>query len=170
MSKHGHAIETTMLLMLDFDGVLHPLYAVDDYAFAEDAFGGEALPRFAHVGALAEALAPHVALRIVISSSWQLAHPLPELKRLIAPLGEQVIATTGDAGLTRYDSIRRWLAASGYDGEWIALDDDARGWPEDERHRLVWCDPDTGLDADTLDELCRRLDVLARGTDLGRRP
>jgi len=146
-----------MVLMLDFDGVLHPLDALDERAWL-GAAPGTTLPRFAHVPALAEALEPHAEVRIVISSSWQIAHPLDELKRRIAPLAARVIATTGDRGPTRYASIRSWLDASRYAGEWIALDDDERGWPRAERHRLVWCDPETGLDADALDELRRRLE------------
>ena len=146
-----------MLLMLDFDGVLHPLDAFDELVSFAGALYRSTLPRFAHVPALAHALAAHAEVRIVISSSWQIAHPLPELKRLIEPLAERVIATTGDAGPTRYASITRWLTGTGYDGEWLALDDDDRGWPAQERHRLIWCDPDTGLDADTLGELRRRL-------------
>lgn len=151
-----------MLLMLDFDGVLHPLDAFDAHAWYGAGPSRTALTRFAHVPALALALVPHAEVRIVISSSWQIAYPLDELKQRIAPLGERVIAATGDAGPTRYASIRRWLETARYDGEWVALDDDDRGWPREERHRLVWCDPDTGLDADTLGELDRRIAAMRR--------
>lgn len=41
--------------------------------------------------------------------------------------------------LSRYELISGWLLRHrpNHGGRWLALDDDARGWPDSERHHLV---------------------------------
>lgn len=42
--------------------------------------------------------------------------------------------------VTRFEVLKAWLAANALpDTNWLALDDDAWGWPTAERDHLVWC-------------------------------
>ncbi len=150
-----------MLLMLDFDGVLHPLEPADELAYWKQLLFGPSFPRFGHLPALAGLLAEFPHVRLVVSSAWQETHSLDELRGLLGSLGPRVVAVTGGLGPTRYAAIAAWLSRTRYAGEWLAVDDDDRGWPDAERHRLVYCDPEAGLDAATLAELRRRLVLLA---------
>jgi hypothetical protein len=146
-----------MLLMLDFDGVLHPVEPADELGYWRRVLVGPPVQRFRHVPALAGLLAEFPEVRLVISSAWQETHPLDELKLLLGPLGPRVVAVTGAIRPTRYESILAWVVRTRYAGEWLALDDDDRGWPDEEQYRLVYCDPEIGLDEATLAELGRRL-------------
>lgn len=160
-----------MILYLDFDGVLHP-----DAAYWKPGVGvflhnrpGHTL--FEHALLLESLLAPHPAVRIVLSTSW-----VPELgysrarKRLPQGLAERVVGATYHS---RYMRRRNEAAArfaedwgSGYAtdyhsqarGEqvcadvkrrrpeyWLALDNDPEGWPAEHRHQLILTDDELGI-------------------------
>ena len=144
-----------MILFLDFDGVLHPndVYLVDEQPVmgnTEGHEGHDSLLCFAPL--LAEALQNRPDVKIVLSTSW-----VPYLgfdraqSYLPATLQARVIGSTwldrseymrsGWMKLMRYCRIHQYLEQFGVD-EWCALDDDANGWPDDLKHRLIWCEDD----------------------------
>ncbi len=65
-NKTGSALNLTMILFLDIDGVLHP-----DPAMAEEGFFQRHL--------LWQLLSARTELKVVISSDWRTRHSLPEL-------------------------------------------------------------------------------------------
>jgi hypothetical protein len=61
------------------------------------------------------------------------------------------------AGMTtRFEEIEAFAARHRID-KWVALDDDARGWPRSREHNLVKVDPDTALTESNVRELRQRL-------------
>lgn len=137
----------TIILFLDFDGVLHPLFNIGQDGRTATIYKG---PSFVHAPRLAELLAPYLGrIEIVISSSWGRTRSLEQLKALLPPaIAARVTDTTWIEGLepdtpsavaTRYGCIDQWLRFKrpGYAGQWLALDDDYRDWPSDQLHRLV---------------------------------
>ena len=139
-------------LLLDYDGVLHP-----DAVYRAKG-GGVVLKRdgrklFECAPLLAEALAPHPALQIILTTSWVAAlgyeyarNALPE------PLRERVVGSTRDPfkamarwkRMERGEQIRRYVDHRALEG-WIAIDDGVELWPVDWDGRLIRCDSDLGL-------------------------
>ena len=162
-----------MILYLDFDGVLHP-----DEVFLES---GKPIMRcppelgvppeyarlFSFCPILQEALAPHPDIRIVLSTSWA-AHLGFEAARDALPAGlrGRVIGATcaGRHELeewllapSRWAQIARHAATHGIT-DWIAIDDDTEGWPNDQWHRLVGIEnPTIGLYDDAVQERLREV-------------
>lgn len=164
-----------MILFLDFDGVLHP---------AEVWLGNDNRPYLAGAGELfmwvprlVEVLAPYPELRIMLSTSW-----VPVLgfqranARLPKPLQTLVIGATWHSSFkrdsetlgwwnssTRYEQILRYVLR-GRVGDWLAIDDNAMGWADRDRHHLVLCDSDHGLSEPAVrDRLASRLRTLCAG-------
>ncbi|MBD1553153.1 HAD domain-containing protein [Pseudomonas typographi] len=158
------------VLFLDFDGVLHPdavyLSRQGPTLRSEGAL-------FMWAPALADSLEPFPQVSLVLSTSWvrnlgfkRAAAYLP------AALGARVIGATwhssmakdwpGDSrwdGRTRYDQICRYASRARL-AHWVSLDDDPEGWGTTARHRLVVCDPDSGLGESRTQELL--IDALER--------
>ncbi len=140
---------------LDYDGVLHPdtvsRYASEPYLRLRSK--GHTL--FEGLPMLERALEPYPSLRIVLSTHW-----VPEmgfkfaLAQLSPPIARRVIGSTYQEGedespdqfrnLTRYEQIVREVLRS-TPRRWLALDDDANGWPSYERARLVKLNSYKGL-------------------------
>ena len=157
------------LLYLDFDGVLHHENVL---RHPRRGIYLEAPPEFRlfqHVKLLEALLAPHPAVRIVLSTSWVRALGYSRsLKRLTPGLRERVIGATFHSRMNEHlftllprgvqvlDDVARRQPAG-----WIALDDDGVGWPEEHRHRLVLTDDRLGLTGPGVsDELSRKLTAL----------
>lgn len=122
-----------MILFLDFDGVLHVRGRLP-LEYAEQ---------------LAKLLAELSPVSIVLSTSWVEAYGLDEviamLPESLQPLVIGATCVDGEPPAeTRYADIAACAARAGL-RNWIALDDDAEGWPDEERHRLIHCDPQLGL-------------------------
>jgi len=156
-----------LLLFLDFDGVLHPLAEPTGEGRGRPYTG----PTLVYAPVLAELLAPWIErIDIVIASTWAKARSLDEIAVLLPEsLGARVIGAVWDASVppqaSRFEAINRWLAHVGYyDRMWIALDDDARGWPEDARCHLVWCRASL-IDRSIQTELRARLAGLLEAFD-----
>jgi hypothetical protein len=163
------------VLFLDYDGVLHPneVYLQTGRSIELRA-DGHAL--FEHGELLSTLLAPHLHIRIVLSTSWVAAlRSFNEAKGYLPKvLQERVIGSTWHSGEDRY----RWDAMTRYEQvmsyvlrhrlpNWIAIDDDAAGWPEDKRHHLVHTDAWGGLgDAPAQADLIAKLNGL-KGTQDG---
>lgn len=164
----------TKYLFLDYDGVLHPSEVYRDLKTGRIYFkeGTQEEVRdcalFMHAEILADILDESgVDVKIILSTTWVrvLKSYTKALKRLPARLQERVIGSTyhsqidshlgvdpyasryhGFASLTRFkqvygNSLRRRLELH----EWIALDDDAEGWPDEFASNLIKCHPTEAL-------------------------
>ena len=132
-----------MLLFLDFDGVLQPL-GVPVGPGRVRSYSGPSLP---YATVLTEILDRYLpSLDVVVSSTWARTRSTEAVKGLLPPaLAERVIGTLWEhpppRPLSRYRHIQYWLKRVYVTRppSWLALDDDARGWPEKERSRLIHC-------------------------------
>ena len=150
-----------LVLYLDFDGVLHHedvrwhprrgvyLNAPPEYSL------------FQHAPLLVTLLAPHPEVRIVLSTSWVRALGYSRtVKRLPPELRERVIGATYHSkmhemafamlprGVQVLDDVERRAPR-----DWLALDDDASGWPTEHEHRVLLTDERLGLSAPGLTDL-----------------
>lgn len=93
-------------------------------------------------------------VEIVLRTSWTARLPLNQVLSLLpAELSSRVVGMTWPIAtgrldrtqnVSRYEVIREhveWNALV----NWVALDDNDDGWPHEERHHLVLCDPEFGL-------------------------
>lgn len=159
-----------MILFLDFDGVLHP-----DAVYLR--LNGEIELRapgalFMWAPALADALEAHPQIRIVLSTSWarNLGYHTAR-KALPVELRQRVIGATWHSAMgrgwpdyipwddqTRFQQIAAYLSRLEAPMPWLAIDDDAQGWPDYLRERLVQTDAMRGLSApEALAELNEKL-------------
>ena len=139
-----------MLMFLDFDGVLHP-----DAAYL---LKGRPTLRadgqlFMWADHLDRALQPYPSVQIVLSTSWVRLLSFSRAQRFLpASLRHRVIGATWHSRmdqsawseLTRYQQIRHYLGRQ-HGCAWLAIDDDAEGWPSAQSHCLIQTDPDAGL-------------------------
>lgn len=142
-------------LYLDFDGVLHPadVWLIPGQGFRLGASSeGHAL--FEHANLLAVMLRPYADVRIVLSTSWVSGIGLQAASaRLPTELACLVVGATFDPSLhgRQFGTVAR-----GYQilehvtrnkvTDWVAIDDDPRDWPEEEREHLISTDSVRGLD------------------------
>lgn len=140
----------SLLLLLDYDGVLHP-----SSVFMKD--GGPVLhgegKLFMWAGLLEEALTPHPDIKIVLSTSWVRVFGFEEAKVCLPPpLQQRVVGGTFDPHVwfkrwesySRYQQIRHFLGHAGMQN-WLAIDDDGYQWEEADRDRLIQTDPELGI-------------------------
>lgn len=148
-----------MILFLDYDGVLHPARAVVGRNGPE-LDGPGALFMWADL--LADVVAPRPHVQIVLSTSWARHLPYEQVRDFLpAKLRRRVVGSVWHSiqsdpefsrGLpysywqdaSRFQQVRRWVNVHRL-RRWVALDDDARGWDESERVRLVQTQGDAGL-------------------------
>jgi hypothetical protein len=159
-------------LILDFDGVLHPAdVRVHDTPprLRLHAPGHEL---FEHNRHLEELIAPYPELSLVLSTTWAWRFGLEYARNQLPPaLQSRVVGTTFDpehpayhrlAYWSRYAQIASYIARRGLTS-WLAVDDDALGWPSTERHRLLLTPADEGLGAEAVRrEFAARLAELCR--------
>ncbi|MCR6686806.1 HAD domain-containing protein [Pseudoxanthomonas sp.] len=153
-----------MILFLDFDGVLHPLWEpapFNDWQL-EQTFGPRPWPGpfFMHAPVLVELLGPYLdQVEIVISSTWGRKRDLATLRSLLPSelaarvtdavhhqLPPQQDIQRGDGLTSRWEEIAfyREHARPDIGDRWLAIDDDDLGWPDGERHHLAHCARDLG--------------------------
>jgi hypothetical protein len=140
------------VLFLDYDGCLHPGEVWMHGARVELDTPGHAL--FESAPVLEALLTPYPAVRIVLSTTWVRMFSFKYARdRLPSGLAERVIGSTFDPAapnawrfdrLTRYDAIMEDVTRR-RPARWLALDDDAFGWAEADRHRLVLAPAALGL-------------------------
>jgi hypothetical protein len=156
----GRTGDSSDLLFLDIDGVLHPVGV--DYSFSSRFFS--------HLPRLEELLREFNSVDVVISSDWRLAESIEQLQRYFsADLRHRVIGATPqiDPNLVvhhrRQLEIQTWLDGNGRsDAEWVALDD----WPSNFEvgfARLVLTDPARAFDQDSFQELRSHFLQVAAG-------
>lgn len=157
------------LLFLDFDGVLHPDAVYRTRRGVELCAEGKL---FMWAPLLVEALAGHPDVSIVLSTSWVRNLGFQGARKALpAKLHQQVIGATWHSAMsrgstdyiawdnqTRYQQIAAYLARRAEPVSWLAIDDDAKGWANADRERLIHTTHDSGLaDTDVMDELIRKL-------------
>jgi hypothetical protein len=119
----GRTGDSSDLLFLDIDGVLHPVGV--DYSFSSRFFN--------HLPRLEALLREFESVDVVISSDWRLAESIEQLQRYFsADIRHRIIGATPQIGPSvgfsnrRQLEIQAWLDGNGRsDAEWVALDD----WP-----------------------------------------
>lgn len=166
----GQAI---VVVYLDFDGVTH-----DDAVYWSKKLGihirtpGRTLFEWAHI--LEELLAPHPAVKIVLSTSWVRVKSFDYSKRqLPISLQERVIGATFHRRLMRkweFDNMPRGaqvLADVQRRGvkAWVAIDNDDHCWPAPYRDHLIKTEDRLGLsDPKVQNEIQIRLAQLAHSS------
>ena len=152
----GPALDTSTVLYLDFDGVLHPdeVYSPKSKSSPRIDSRTQGHHLFENASILEAALTDYPKLSLVLSTSWCYHYGLEYAKKqLPASLQARVIGTTFDptyphfwrmSHWTRYNQIASDVARRN-PTKWIALDDDALGWPNAELHRLVLTTSPEGL-------------------------
>jgi len=145
----------TLILFLDFDGVLH------------SSDGAGPLPLLVCVPRLAAWLEEWPGVDVVISSSWRTDHSQRELVDLLGPIGSRVVGSTPTVPHQRDDNvypsskmavftherqkeIEFWMALSWDPARpWVALDDMPFLFEPDCPH-LVVCSRSHGLSQENL--------------------
>lgn len=131
------------IIYTDFDGVLHPLSALEAFKMRlprEEAVRHGRLFRWTYI--LDELLADHNDVKITVHSSWRQLLPDRELKRYLGPVGNRFLGKT--------DGGDRWLSIQKHVGTtkpraWIVLDDHLSEFPTPPPSQLVLCDPESGV-------------------------
>jgi hypothetical protein len=164
-----------LLLLLDFDGVLHHENVRWDQDRGLYLQAPARYSLFQHAQLLDEVLAPHPEVLIVLSTSWVRMFGISETaQRLPQTLRARVVGATfspemrhlEDAfavmprGLQVLSDVQRRQPR-----DWLAVDDDVIGWPEAHLHKVVQSDPYEGISAPVvLDELRRKLAAMCGRT------
>jgi len=104
-----------ILLMLDCDGVVHPLVCYSNCFRKEN------------IDPLWQAIKEH-DIKIVITSSWRYRRSLDWLKEILGPLGERVIGQTPLSAdvpeqYRRQNEVEQYLEQFSEPTKWIAVDD-----------------------------------------------
>jgi hypothetical protein len=138
---------------LDFDGVLH-----DDAVYCTPKRGiymgtaGRVL--FEWIPILDALLAPHPDVKIVLSTSWVRGRSFEFAKGRLSPtLQSRVVGATFHNRLMQkieYDFMSRGMQVWSdvqrrHPISWFAIDNDAKGWPEHCRDRLIKTEDRLGL-------------------------
>ncbi|MCU7806298.1 MAG: hypothetical protein KZQ73_00265 [Candidatus Thiodiazotropha sp. (ex Semelilucina semeliformis)] len=141
----------SLLVFLDFDGVLHPITG-------GNAFDVECLDslRIALDG---------TSVNLVISSSWREQYHFEELQQYLAPLNAPVIGVTpviDDPFLVnvRYYEVMRFLESTeGLNQKWLAIDDTPGFYPADAP--VYWTDSRKGFTSNDIDPLKQMLKMIS---------
>lgn len=166
-----------LLVYLDLDGVMHHQAVYQDRLQGIYMSQTEAPGRilFEWAGVLVDILRPYPNIRLVLSSSWcRRPGYRRTLKRLPVELQARFVGGTfhrrvhgADPGAElEFASLPRGVqiandVARRRPRDWLALDDDDRGWRVEHRGHLVKCDGRLGLsDPATQLELSRRLSSM----------
>jgi hypothetical protein len=157
-----------VVLYLDFDGVLHHedvWWHPRSGAFIKTP--GYQL--FEHMPLLEAALEPYPDVRIVLSTSWVRVRRFSRaVKRLSPSLRARVVGATFHTrmNLENFEALPRGVQILNDVGrrqprDWLALDDDAEGWPATHREHLIHTDEVLGVSAPAvLLDLQRRLALI----------
>lgn len=155
------------VIYLDFDGVLHH----EDVRWSAKRRAYLNVPGhqlFEHASLLEALLAPYPQLRIVLSTSWARVYSFDKAaRRLPSSLRRRVIGATWHSemdkliftGQTRGMQVVSDVARR-RPRDWLALDDDDEGWPQEVREKVLVTDERLGLSAPDMQQ--RLTDALKR--------
>lgn len=157
-----------VVLYLDYDGVLHheDVWWHPRRGAYIRAPGYEL---FEHLPLLEAALQPYPDVRIVLSTSWVRVRRFSRaVKRLSPALRECVIGATFHTRMNRenFEDLPRGVQILNdvkrrQPRDWLALDDDAEGWPATHREHLIHTDEVLGVSApEVMRELQWRLERI----------
>ena len=142
------------LIYLDFDGITHPGDVWYEPTSRQARLRTPGHQLFESLPVFEAAIAPYPWLAIVLSTSWVQTFGFEHARgRLSAALQNRVIGATYDPlsnEAWRFDRMRRYDAIAldvqrRKPARWLAVDDDALGWPASERDALVLVPPQLGL-------------------------
>lgn len=145
---------TGRVLFIDFDGVLHPTVAIADLPFTtkpSTVADERGLMRWVPI--VAELLAAHQDVRIVVHSAWRWLVDEPEIRELLAPLAPWYAGTTEPEIRGRHESILHQVHRDRIDDYLVlddAIDEFPAGWTP-----LVVCDPSAGVSAADVQQKVR---------------
>lgn len=145
------------ILFLDYDGCLHPAdVRVDMLAgLCTDAPGHTV---FEHAELLVQLLAPHPDWLIVLSTTWAFRYGTERARAFLPPeLQKRVIGCTCDYAGPGFERLARGAQVANdvkarAPRDWVAIDDDARGWPRAAKGRFVQSDAVEGIAAPVVRE------------------
>ncbi|MCG3135896.1 MAG: hypothetical protein HMLKMBBP_03672 [Planctomycetes bacterium] len=141
------------VLLLDFDGVLHPSLCLEAEHFCRRPLFEEVMRRFP-------------AVRIIISSSWRHHFALERLRPCFSgDIAERIDGTTPlwvpDGPANRFEEIMAFVRSRDLnEAGWLALDDSAFEFPRSCAN-LVLCDGRFGLTEDVAMRLAGRLALMS---------
>ena len=160
------------VLFLDFDGVLHPdaVYRTK-YGLYLKAEG----ELFQWATLLEKALAAAPEIQVVLSTTWVRVLGYRQACSYLPPaVAARIVGGTWHRRYAREDGWdREWLLMTRFEQvqhytqrrsvtHWVALDNDAEGWPEEKRAQLVHTEDMAGLgQSGKLEELIVRLREVA---------
>lgn len=159
------------VLYLDFDGVLHPSEVYLRHGVPTLICDDPYASLFCWAPMLESILADFPSVKIRLSTSWVKVKSFDYARQRL-PESLQARVTGGTFHkrmgihefefMTRFQQIKADASRQGL-ARWIAIDDDAYGWPEKERDRLILTDGDYGLlQAKAQLELREKLQWLTR--------
>lgn len=129
------------LIFLDFDGVLHPLQPEL-----------VKLERFCWLPLLADLVAEHPDIYIVVHSTWRYEYTEPELRQMLGSLGRRFVGCAPRA--PRQQAIEMVLQANKGLRAHLVLDDDPREFSGSTLNVLL-LDPQRGLSDKTAQRAIR---------------
>jgi hypothetical protein len=141
------------VVYLDFDGVLHPGEVWYERATRKPSLRVPGHELFESMPVFEAAIAPYPRIKVVLSTSWVQALGFEQACGFLSEsLRSRVIGATYDPKspdawrfnrLRRYDAIA--LDVARRKPRWLALDDDALGWPAGELEALALTPTKLGL-------------------------
>lgn len=163
------------LIYLDIDGVLHheELHSSFRRRAGHPPSGLHRHRHFEWAHHFERLLQPHPDVALVISSQWSVHPGMPRTwRRLPKELRARVIGSTADRiGRLSPKPVRRFCAlprgeqvwadvGARQPRNWVALDDNVHGWPDDAVAHLIPCDGDVGMSSPvTQSLLCATLEA-----------
>jgi hypothetical protein len=146
--------ENSLVLYLDFDGVLHHENCLWHPRRGAYLVAPERYTLFQHSELLEQMLAPYPAVQIVLSTSWVRRYGMSATaKRLPPSLQERVIGATFHSRHMQDDEFMYLHRGQQVHNDalrrkpqdWVALDDDGQGWPAEHAARFIQTHPYEGL-------------------------
>lgn len=142
-----------LLLYLDYDGVLHHENVwwharIGPYMRAPDEYR-----LFQHLPLLESVLAPYPQVKIILSTSWARRYSCAKAAKNLGPnLRARVLTATFDRRMNHdaFDALHRgqqvWNDVQKRQPKgWLALDDEADGWPPESEGHFIQTDKTDGI-------------------------
>lgn len=162
----------SLVLYLDFDGVLHHENVRISTKSGPFLLAPERYRLFQHADLLAELLAPFPAVEIVLSTSWAVRYGVTRTaKRLTPALQARVIGGTFHSRHMRKDEFQYLPRGQQViedvlrrqPRDWLALDDNAEGWTEPQAAHWIQTHQYEGIsDPEVLATFKQKLEAMCK--------
>jgi hypothetical protein len=153
------------VVFLDFDGVLHPGEVWYEHGMPQPRLRAPGHALFESMAVFEASIAPYPMAKLVLSTSWVQVLGFEQAREFLSEaLRSRVIGATYDPDspdawrfnrLRRYDAIALDVARRKPGLRWLAVDDDALGWPESEYEALALVPTSLGLQCPDAQRLLR---------------